>query len=78
MVYGDGWRQKVAEYKEQKQHRAGVQMASATAEMLAGGVLFVTALVFLIFRIIAGGIGRTIKAVANTDGRMLRLSRAGR
>ena len=63
VVYGDNWRQKVADYKDKKLSRAAIQVASVTAS-LAGGVLFVTALVFAFFRIIASGIKWGVKAAS--------------
>ncbi|HEY5139476.1 MAG TPA: hypothetical protein VIJ25_09215, partial [Methylococcales bacterium] len=62
VLYGDNWRQKVAEYKKNKQFTAAVQVASVTGA-IAGVVLFVMAIVFAFFRIIAAGIGWVVRAV---------------
>jgi hypothetical protein len=66
VVYGDSWRQKVAEYKDKKQSRTAVQVASATA-LIAGGVLFVAAIVFAFFRLIAAGVGWIVRGFRKKD-----------
>ena len=65
VLYGDNWRQKVAEYKKNKQFTAAVQVASVTGA-IAGVVLFVMAIVFAFFRIIAAGIGWVVRAVSGS------------
>lgn len=52
VVYGDNWRQKVAEYKKNKQFIAAVQVASFTGS-IAGVVLLAAAIIFAFFRVIA-------------------------
>jgi hypothetical protein len=65
VVYGDNWRQKVAEYKKNKQFIAAVQVASVTGA-IAGGVLFVAAIIFAFFRIIAAGVGWIVKSAGGS------------
>ena len=66
ILYGDNWQQKVAEYKHNKQFTAAVQILSVTV-VIAGGVLFVAALIFALFRIMAAGIGWVVKSVSGND-----------
>jgi hypothetical protein len=63
VLYGDNWRQKVIEYKKNKQFIAAVQVASVTGA-IAGVVLFVAAITCAFFRIIAAGIGWVVKATS--------------
>ena len=60
VLYGDDWRQKVADYKDKKQFRATIQVSSVTA-MIAGGVLLIAAVIFAFFRLMTVGIGWMVK-----------------
>jgi hypothetical protein len=66
VVYGENWRQKVADYKDKKQSRTTIQVASVTG-MIAGGVLFVAAMIFAFFRVMAAGIGWVVKGFRKKD-----------